>query len=79
MRPLAAVRRGGDADDTERLALDGTDAERPGQPVDGVVEDGGHGAVVLGRDDEEPVGRGDPARAARTTAAGTSSPSRSSL
>jgi hypothetical protein len=58
VRPLAAVRGRGGADDAERLADERALTVGPRQPVDRVVEDGRHGAVVLRRHGEHPVGTG---------------------
>ena len=53
--PQAARRR---AHDRHRLVLERL-VRRPRRPVDGVLQHARHGVVVLGRDDEEAVGRGD--------------------
>ena len=60
VRPLAAVRRRGGADHAEGLAGERALAVGPREPVDGVVEDGRHGAVVLGRHRQDAVRAADP-------------------
>ena len=72
VRPLAAVRRRGGADGAERLAGDRAHAVGARQPVDGVVEDGRHGAVVLRRHGEDAVGAGRRGSRSADAAAGTS-------
>lgn len=56
--PHATVLAKSGSDDGGRLACEGPGAEGTGQPVDGVLEGGGDGAVVLGGDQEEGVSVG---------------------
>src|SRR3712207_7749395 len=50
-------RSGGGRDRDDGLVAQDPGAVRAGQPVDGVAEQAGDRAVVLGRDDDERVGR----------------------
>ena len=54
--PLGAVATGRSADDCDSLVLDCTDTVRTRDPVDGVLQNCGDGAVVLGGDEQERVG-----------------------
>ena len=58
VRPHAAVLAQRRADDGQRLVLQRAVAERPRQPVDGVLQHAGNAAVVLGGDDQGGVGIG---------------------
>ena len=79
VRPHAAVLAQRRADDRQRLVLQRAVAERPRQPVDGVLQHAGDAAVVLRGDDQRGVGVGGGRRAARRPSSATSSLSMSSL
>ena len=66
-------RLGRRAHDRRRLALERL-VRRPRGPVDGVLQDAGHGVVVLGGDDEQAVGGGDGRAQAAAPAPGSPAP-----